>query len=99
METGLKSLRSSTLIDCPRRAGLLGAPTAAVGDDGLLRRTAQAVPQMPTVTDLHRLADRSGVGGGAVPAHDLDVGMLAQPRCEGGRFAVRQHVHAAVGDR
>lgn len=73
-----------------------------MGDDGLLHRCSQTVPQVLPVADLHRfgcaLSDRFGVGGGAVAADDLGAGMLAQPRGERGGLALGQHIDPAVGD-
>jgi hypothetical protein len=56
---------------------------------------------MEPVSHLRRLRgagpDGLGIRSGPVPAHHLDLGVLAQPggRCAG--FAVRQHVHGPVG--
>jgi len=60
----------------------------AMGDDGLLHRTAQVAPQVPADTDLHRrrcsVPDGSGVGGRAVAADDLGARMGFQPRRQRG---------------
>jgi hypothetical protein len=100
------------LVDHPHRSRRLlrlrsprklCAPAGAVGDDGLLHCTAQAVPQVPAVADLHRvwcaLADGLGVGSGAVAADDLGSGMLTQPRGQRGGLAIGQHIHPLMGDR
>lgn len=56
---------------------------------------------MPSVADLHPVGQGAagglGVGGRAVPAHDLDTGMLAQPGLQGGRVAVGQDRDASSG--
>lgn len=62
---------------------------------------AQVVPQMPAVSDLHRVgqsaADRLRIGGRSVTADDLDVRMPAQPRFEGVGGAVGQHLDPLMG--
>jgi hypothetical protein len=74
---------------------------AATGDDGLLYRLGQVVPQVPAIGDLDRrgraCAGAVSVGTGAVPAHDADPGVLFEPTLEGVRGAVREHVQRPVG--
>ena len=69
--------------------------------DLLLGGLGQAVPQVPAVADLdrggQRAADRLGVGAGAVAAHDLDAGMLAQPGLHDVGGAAGQHIDALAG--
>src|SRR5439155_22611169 len=83
-----------------RQAGF--GPAATVGGDLLEHRLAQAVPRMPPVTDLpgtwSALRDGLGVSGRAVPAHDTDAGMSAQPRRCRAHATVSQHVDRATGD-
>jgi len=56
---------------------------------------------MPPVADLQRIGqratDRLGIGARRVPAHDLDAGMLTQPRLQRLGPAVGQHVDAFTG--
>jgi hypothetical protein len=56
---------------------------------------------VPPVADLdcggQRAADGFGVGAGAVAAHDLDAGMLAQPSFGDVGGAAGQHVDALAG--
>ncbi len=62
---------------------------------------AEISPEVPSVADLHRVgqgaADGLGVGGRAVPAHDLDTRVFAQPGLQGGRLAVGQDRDAPAG--
>jgi hypothetical protein len=62
--------------------------TGAVAGNGAFDGVGEVVPQMPPVRHLQRLGGAGpgafGVGTGAVPADDLDAGMLAQP-CGQGR--------------
>ena len=59
----------------------------AVTGDRLLDRLGEVVPQVPAIGHLDRAgcagADGFGVRTGAIPAHDLDPRMLAQPVGEG----------------
>ena len=70
----------------------LGAARAVRGDFSA-GSLAQAVPQMPSVSNLDRVgqcpADRFGVGAGTVPADDLDTGVLSQPCLQGCRHCGR----------
>ena len=70
------------------------------GQDGLLHRLGEVLPQVEPVGDLHRggrrLPGGPGVGAAPVPADHLDAGMGAQPVREGLRLPVRQHVNKAV---
>lgn len=71
-----------------------------MGTDLLAYRFAQAVPQMPAITNLdrvrERVADGLGIGRRAIPAHDLYAGMGTQPGGQGLGLAVGQHVHALI---
>jgi hypothetical protein len=83
------------------RAGGFGlAKAAAVARHGLLDVLGEVVPQVPAVGDLDGLGCASmgavGVGAGAVAAHDLDAGVLAQPVGEGVGLPVSQQLHRAV---
>jgi hypothetical protein len=57
---------AGSFIEQPGR-GWVGSPAAGVGDHGLLDGLAEVRPEMPAVTDLHRLrctvADGFGIGG------------------------------------
>lgn len=61
---------------------------------------AEVLPDVPSVADLHRVghcrADGLGIGGGAVPAHDLDSGVRAQPGRQRGTRPVG-HINAFAG--
>ena len=61
----------------------------------------QAVPQVPSVADLHasgqRGADCLAVGPRSVPADDLDAGMLTEPVLDGIGGTALQDVDAAAG--
>lgn len=78
-----------------------GDPAVGVRADLGLHLVAQVAPQMPPVADLHCVgqnsADGLGVGGGAVPAYDLDAGMVTQPGLQGRGLAVRQDRDASAG--
>ncbi len=67
---------------------------------GLLDVLGEVVPQVPAVGDLHGLGCASmgavGVGTGAISAHDLDAGVLAQPVGEGVGLPVSQQLHRSV---
>ncbi|MDR6592544.1 hypothetical protein J2S66_000928 [Saccharothrix longispora] len=56
---------------------------------------------MPSIADLHRVGqgatDGLGVGDRAVPTHDLDTGMLAQPGLQGGLVAAGQGRDTSTG--
>ena len=72
-----------------------------MGGDLLPGGLGQAVPQVPPVADLHRAgqcrAGRLPVCPRAVPAHDLDPGMLAEPAFDDIGGAPFEHVNAAAG--
>ena len=57
---------------------------------------AEVVEEVPAVGDLEgvrcALGDRSGVLRRAVPSHDLDTGMILEPRRDGRRCPVRQEI-------
>jgi hypothetical protein len=78
------------------------AETATVGQGEFLDSVAQVLEQMPAIGALHRLrrADASAgrVRGRAVPADELDSGMLLQPVGEGDAEPIGQHIQAAMGD-
>ena len=69
--------------------------------DRLLDRLGEVVPQVPAIGHLDRAgcaaADGFGVRTGAIPAHDLDPGMLAQPVGEGVCRPIRKHLDRSVG--
>ncbi|WSU65580.1 hypothetical protein OG596_08835 [Streptomyces sp. NBC_01102] len=82
--------------------GLVGcAEAAVVAGDGLLHGLGEVVPQVPGVGDLDGL--RGGfpggfrVGGGAVPADDLDLGVVGQPAGHRCGLAAGQHVDGPAG--
>ena len=73
----------------------------AAGEDGLLYRVAQVLPQVEAVGHLDgvrcSLAGALGVGACPVPADDLHAGVVFQPLGQGGGLAVLQHVDGPVG--
>ncbi len=78
-----------------------GGPAAGMRADFELDLVTEVPPEVPSVTDLHRIgqstADCFGVGGRAVPADDLDPGMFAQPGLQRGGLAVGQDRDAPAG--
>lgn len=76
-------------------------PAAAVGGDLLPGGLGQSMPEMPSVSDLHRLRERVAhglsIGGGSVPADDLDATMSTQPLGDDLRAPAGQHVDSAAG--
>ena len=73
----------------------------AVTGDRLFHRLGEVVPQVPAIGHLDRAgcaaAHGFGVRTGAIPAHDLDPGMLAQPVGEGVCRPIRKHLDRSVG--
>lgn len=78
-----------------------GGPAAGVRADLEPGFVAEVAPEVPSVADLHRVgqgaADGLGVGGRAVPAHDLGTGMLVQSGLQGGHLSVGQDRDASAG--
>lgn len=76
-----------------------GVQAGPVGGDAALGGLAQVRPQVPPVGDLHRLGSSAvgglGVESGPVAAHDLDLGVLAQPCGDRLRLPVWQQVDRA----
>jgi hypothetical protein len=95
-------LASCVLFSVPGLGPAGGVEQApAMPGDGLVGIFAQVVPQMPAIGDLDR-ARRPGTGAlsvraGSVPADHGRAGMRFQPRLDGGRLAVGQHVHHVTG--
>lgn len=69
--------------------------------DAFLRGLAEAVPQVPWVSDLESLRGSAGGvfggGEGAVAADDLDAGSLRRPLCQAAGLAIRHQVHGVSG--
>lgn len=86
------ALAGGLLADAAGPERVDGGPAGSVGADLGQDFVAQVSPQMPAVADLHRVgkgpADRLGVGGRAVPAHDFDPFLSSQPCLQCGGFAV-----------
>jgi hypothetical protein len=78
-------------------------PAGAVPSDLFGHGLAEVVLQVPSISDLHgvrqRSADRFGVGGGAVPAHHLDARMGTKPRLQAVSGAILEDVDTATGLR
>nr|WP_240974226.1 hypothetical protein [Nonomuraea sp. FMUSA5-5] len=78
------------------------AKAAPVGQGEFLDGLAEIVEQVPAIGALHRLrravAGTGRVRGRAVPADELDPGMLLQPVGEGDAEPIGQHLHAAMRD-
>ncbi|GAA3064785.1 hypothetical protein GCM10020254_05880 [Streptomyces goshikiensis] len=78
-----------------------GGPAAGMRADLELGFVAEVAPEVPSITDLHRVgqgtADGLGVGGRAVPAYDLNTGMLTQPGLQGGHLSVGRDRDASAG--
>jgi hypothetical protein len=92
---------SGLLVNAAGAGRVDGSPASGVRADLEQNLVTEIPPQVPSVTDLHRVgqgsADSFGVGGRAVPAHDLDTGVLAQPRLQGGRVATGQDRDTSAG--
>jgi hypothetical protein len=95
------ALARGLLADAAGPERVDGGPAGGVGADFGQDLVAQVLPQMPPVADLHRVgqgpADRLGVGGRAVPAHDLDPLLASQPCFQDGGLAVGQDIDAFPG--
>ena len=78
-----------------------GGPAPGVRADLEQDLVAEISPKVPSVADLHRVgqgtADGLGVGGRAVPADDLDTGMLAQPGLQSRRVTAGQDRDTLTG--
>lgn len=92
------ALAGGLLADAAGPGRVDGGPAGSVGADLGQDFAAKVPPQMPAVADLHRVrqgpADRLGVGGRAVPAHDFDPFLPSQPCLQCGGFAVGQDIEA-----
>jgi hypothetical protein len=104
VEEGVDSvpaLAGSLLADAAGPGRVDGGPAGRVGPHFGQDLVAQVPPQMPSVADLHRVghrpADRLGICGRAVPAHDFDPFLPAQPCLQCGGLAVGQDIDAFPG--
>jgi hypothetical protein len=89
------------LVDSAGAGRVDGGPAPGVRADLEQDLVAEISPQVPAIADLHRFgqgtADGLGVGGRAVPAHDLDTWMFTQPGRQGGRVAAGQDRDTPAG--
>lgn len=97
----LPALAGGLLANASGAGWVDGGPAGCVGADLGQDLVAQIAPQMPAVADLHRVGQRPtnrlGVGGRAVPAHDFDLCLSAQPCRQRVGLPVGQDIDAFPG--